>query len=89
MNSNRLSTASSWTLDPADSNYTALAAFLVLKIIFWDIGTSLGDTLTDFLQALLPSLSSSSLQGFQLIYDSNGELRGEENGDTMVSSRRK
>ena len=51
------STASSISLDPNDAGFRTLAGFVVLKILFWDIGTSLGDTVTDF------------LQGIYLIYD--------------------
>ena len=31
---------------------TPLGAFVVLKIIFFDLGVSLGDAITDFLQGL-------------------------------------
>ena len=51
------STASSVSLDPSEKGYRTLAGFVVLKILFWDIGSSLGDTVTDF------------LQGIYLIYD--------------------
>eukprot|EP00092_Neocalanus_flemingeri_P002160 GFUD01002300.1.p1 GENE.GFUD01002300.1~~GFUD01002300.1.p1 ORF type:complete len:1094 (-),score=216.09 GFUD01002300.1:133-3414(-) len=46
------STASSISLDPNDAGFRTLAGFVVLKILFWDIGSSLGDTVTDFLQGL-------------------------------------
>ena len=51
------STASSVSLDKSAKHYRTLAGFVVLKILFWDIGSSLGDTVTDF------------LQGFNLIFD--------------------
>jgi hypothetical protein len=51
------SSASSISLDRNDAGYRTLAGFVVLKILFWDIGSSLGDTVTDF------------LQGFNLIFD--------------------
>ena len=51
------SVASTISLDPKDAAYKTLAGFVVLKILFWDVGSSMGDTVTDF------------LQGFSLVFD--------------------
>ena len=66
------STASSISLDPTEAGYKTLAGFVVLKILFWDIGSSLGDTVTDF------------LQGFNLIFDLMAEEWWKLRDDTEV-----
>ena len=66
------STTSSVSLDPIDAGYKTLSSFVVLKILFWDIGSSLGDTVTDF------------LQGFNLIFDLMAEEWWKLRDDTEV-----
>ena len=38
--------------DPDTGPVPALFSYLTIKVLFWDIGVSLGDTITDFCQGL-------------------------------------